>query len=108
MDLYTLEPLEGPYSAVVGPNALGEWYGVLPRQKSNNMLLELFLPDEGSTTEGRTDYLIDLGKAFEEQGYDWTLEDLKDIEVRVGFTSAEVTLTVRDWEGDDQYRNVEI
>ena len=108
MDLYTLEPLTGFYSAPVGPNAVGEWYCILPRQRSNNMQLEIFLPDAGSETAGRTDYVVDLGRAFEEKGYDWTLEDLKDIEVQVGFSNATVTLTVCPWDGDDSQWQVEI
>ena len=108
MDLYTLEPVTGFYSAIVGPNALGEWYGVLPRQRSNNMQLEIFLPEEGSTTAGRTDYIVDLGRAFEEKGCDWTLEDLKDIEVQVGFVNATVRVTVSDWDSEGGNWHVEI
>lgn len=108
MNIYTLEPLEGEYSSVVGPNAVGEWYGVIPRQKSNNMVMEVFLPDAGSEKTGRTDYVIDLGAKFAEQGYDWTAEDLRDVEVKVGFTSATVTVNILDWEGDDGYDNIEI
>lgn len=108
MNLYTLEPLEGDYSTVVGPNAVGEWYGVIPRQKTNNMQMDIFLPDAGSATSGRTDYVIDLGAKFAELGYDWTAEDLRDVSVKVGFTSATVTVSVLDWEGDDGYKNIEI
>ena len=108
MNIYTLEPLEGAYSASVGPNALGEWYGVIPRQKSNDLLLEIYLPDSDDETQGRTDYVIDLGRKFDTLGYDWTDEDLGDVTVSVGFTSAGITISVADWEGDDKYKNIEI
>ena len=108
MNIYTLEPVEGTYRSVVGPNAIGEWYGVLPRQKTNNMRLEVFLPNADDETEGRTDYTLDLGKAFEKQGYDWGEEDLKDIAVTVGFTETGIRLTVEEWEGDDHYHEIEI
>ena len=108
MNLYTLEPVTGFYSAPVGPNAMGEWYGVLPRQRSNNMQLEIFLPEQGSSTAGRTDYIVDLGRAFEEKGYDWTLEDLKDIEVQVGFVNTTVRVTVSDWDSEGGNWHVEI
>lgn len=108
MDLYTLEPVPGSYSATVGPNSLGEWYGVLPRQRVNNMLLEVYLPEAGNPALGRTDYVFDLGEAFERQGYDWTLEDLPDIEIQVGFVYASLTLHVRPWEGPDEYSQIEI
>ena len=108
MDIYTLEPLEGEYSCYVGPNAVGAWYGVIPRQKSNDLLLEVFLPDGDDEQEGRVDYVIDLGKKFEALGYDWTAEDLRDVSVSVGFASMGVTVSVQDWEGDDSYKNIEI
>jgi hypothetical protein len=108
MDLYTLEPVAGSYNATVGPNALGEWYGVLPRQRANNMLLEVYLPEPGNPALGRTDYVFDLGEAFERQGYDWTLEDLPDIEIQVGFVYAGLTLTVQPWEGPDEFSQIEI
>ncbi len=108
MNIYTLEPVRGTYRSIVGPNAVGEWYGVLPRQKENNMRLEVYLPDGADGTEGRTDYVLDLGKAFEKQGYDWRREDLADIAVKVGFSEAGITLTVQEWEGDDHYHEIEI
>ena len=108
MDIYTMEPLEGAYCCPVGPNAVGEWYGVVPRQKENNMLLEVFVPDEGSESDGRTEYVVDLGKRFAEKGYDWTAADLADIAVKVGFTSAGLQIEVLDWKGDDSYRSIEI
>ena len=47
MDIYTAEPLEGAYCCPVGPNAAGEWLGVIPRQKRNDMVLEVFQPEVG-------------------------------------------------------------
>lgn len=108
MDIYTLEPLEGDYAACVGPNAVGAWYGVVPRQKSNDLLLEVYLPEEGHEDRGRIDYVIDLGAKFEAMGYDWTAEDLRDVSVKVGFASAGITVSVQDWEGDNSYENIEI
>ena len=108
MNIYTLEPVDGTYRSSVGPNAVGEWYGVLPRQRSNNMRMEVYLPNADDETEGRTDYVLDLGKAFEKSGYDWSQEDLKDISVKVGFSEAGIRLTVQEWEGDDHYHEIEI
>lgn len=108
LNIYTLEPLEGEYSCSVGPNAVGLWYGVIPRQKANELLLEVYLPDSDDEMTGRTDYVIDLGRKFEEMGYDWTAEDLRDMTVSVGFTSADISIRVQEWEGDDSYKNVEI
>ena len=108
LDIYTMKPVAGAYSCPVGPNSVGEWYGVIPRQEDNKLMLEIFLPDAGSETEGRTDYVLDLGSRFEAAGYDWKRENLDDIAVRVGFTAAEIRVEVLDWTGDDTYRNIEI
>lgn len=108
LDLYTLEPIPGAYSSIVEPDALGEWYGVLPRQHGNTMKLEVILPDAQDPAGGSTEYVIDLGAAFEKQGYDWSAEDLRDIEIQVGFAQVGVTLTVQEWVHDDQYHEVEI
>ena len=108
MDIYTLAPLEGDYSACVGPNALGAWYGVIPRQKSNDLLLEVYLPDSDREDTGRVEYVIDLGAQFEALGYDWTATDLRDITVKVGFASAGISLSVQEWEGDNSYEHIEI
>ena len=108
MNVYTAEPLEGDYCCPVGPNAVGEWYGVLPRQKRNNMILEIFEPYEGSETEGRTVYEINLGERFAEQGYDWSKEDLDDIKVKVGFSAATIQIEVVDFVGDETYSDIHI
>lgn len=108
LNIYTLEPLDGEYSCCVGPNAVGAWYGVIPRQKANELLLEVYLPDSDDEQTGRTDYVIDLGRKFEAMGYDWTAEDLRDVTVSVGFASADISIRVQEWEGDDSYTNVEI
>ena len=108
LNIYTAEPLEGEYCCPVGPDAEGEWYAVIPRQKRNDLLLEVFVPEAGEPSGGRTEYEIDLGERFEEKGYDWSQADLADIAVRVGFTSAGIRIEVLDWNGDDSYRSVEI
>ena len=108
LDIYTLEPLEGEYSCSVGPNAVGLWYGVIPRQKANELLLEIYLPYSDDEREGHAEYVIDLGRKFETLGYDWAAEDLRDVSVSVGFASMGVTVNVQDWEGDDSYKNIEI
>ncbi len=108
MDIYTMAPHEGDYCCPVGPNAVGEWYGVIPRQKRNDMLLEVFEPVAGSETEGETVYVVDLGERFGEKGYDWSSPDLADMTVKVGFTAAGIFVEVLDWKGDDSYRSIEI
>ena len=108
MDIYTAEPLEGAYCCPVGPNAAGEWLGVIPRQKRNDMVLEVFQPEAGYGTAQEAVYVVDLGKRFEEKGYDWTRPDLADMTVTVGFSAAGIRIEVQDWKGDDSYRSIEI
>lgn len=108
MNIYTAEPLAGEYCCPVGPDAAGEWYAVIPRQQRNDLQLELFVPEAGSLYAGETEYEVDLGKRFEEKGYDWTQPDLTDIAVKVGFASTGIQVEVLDWNGDDSYRSIEI
>lgn len=109
MNIYSLEPLEGDYWAPVGPNAVGEWYGVIPRQRENKLLLEIYTPYEGGDSgEGKVEYTVDLGSKFEALGYDWTATDLRDVAVSVGYSAAEVCVEVKDWIGDDSYRDIQI
>jgi len=108
MNIYSMEALEGEYCCTVGPDAAGEWYCVIPRQKQNDLQLEVFAPEAGSASEGRTEYLVDLGARFEEKGYDWSQPDLADIAVKVGLTSTGIQIEVLDWMGDDSYRSIEI
>lgn len=97
LDVYTSEPQEGEYCCVVGPNARNEWYGVIPRQKENRLLMEIFVPNEDDALHGDVVYTIDLGKRFEQKGYDWTKQDLGDISIRVGFNSSDIDIVVEDW-----------
>lgn len=108
LDIYTLEALEGEYTASVRPNAVGEWIGVIPRQKANKLLLEVYLPDSDNEREGRTDYVIDLGARFEAIGYNWSETDLRDVSVKVGFAMTNVSVEVLAWEQDDSYKTIEI
>ncbi len=108
LNVYTSEPVEGDYVCPVGPNNIGEWYGVLPRQKENNMKMDIIVPYSDNEKDGRVDFVLDLGKAFEEAGYDWTEADLKDIMVKVGFTSADVNVSIEDWHGDETYGGIDI
>lgn len=107
-DIYTLEPLAGDYVCTVGPNAVGRWLGVLPRQRDNDMVLEVYTPWSDDPSRGEAEYTIDLGRAFAEKGYDWTAEDLEDIAVTVGFSSVGLTISVADWEGSGEYGRVDI
>lgn len=108
IDLVTSKPIKGDYETIVGPNHIDEWTTIIPRQMSNNMIMEIFLPNEGSQTDGRVDAVVDLGKMFEEKGYDWTAANLADVELRVGFAFASLSISIIDWEQNDKYINTEI
>lgn len=99
-DLYSFEPIEGELCCPVGPNNFGEYSCILPRQKENKLLMEIFVPNEDSELEGTTEYTIDLGKRFQNVGYDWTKEDLDDIVIKVGFASGGIEIEVVDWTHD--------
>lgn len=97
LNLFTMQPVEGAYCCPVGPNAVGEFTGVIPRQKENKLTMEIFVPNEDSDIEGVTEYTIDLGARFAKLGYDWTQEDLGDVSIKVGFASGTVDVDVVEW-----------
>lgn len=108
MNIFTGEPLEGQYCCPVTPNAVGEWYGVIPRQNSNTMVMEVYLPIAGNEAEGCAEYVIDLGARFESVGYDWSKKDLEDMTVKVGFSSAGFDISVEEWKDDDSYSDIHV
>lgn len=63
----------------------------LPRQKDASLSLQII--DGGQVVRE-----FALGEYMVSSGYDWTSPDLDDIEVKVDFALAEVTVRVNEWE----------
>ena len=63
----------------------------IPRQSDASLIL--------SITENE-DVLREfaLGEYIIKSGYDWTAEDLEDVEVVVDYTKVDVTFRVNDWQ----------
>lgn len=81
---------EGAFSYRCRPDAAGEAYVRVPRQRDASLLLHL---QEGTFT--RT---FALGEFIAASGYDWTAPDLADITVELDFAATTVTFRIDAWE----------
>lgn len=103
IDMYSGRALEGDFSAYASPVGDGTLSVLIPRQRENELGLEIICPDDGSV-----DCSIDLGRVFEEQAYDWDREDLQDVRATIDRSSFEVRLEIGSWDYDDIFGNVQI
>lgn len=93
ISLSNLKPIEGRYVYEIVPDASGNRSFRLPRQtKSSASALSLEL-----RTPGGSPQVFDLGKYLSEAGYDWQMEDLEDMTVKIKETEIEVVITGSDW-----------
>lgn len=63
----------------------------VPRQADNSLSLRII--DEGDVVRE-----FALGEYISSSGFDWTSEDLEDIDVTVNFALATVTIRIKQWE----------
>ena len=90
ISLSSLKPIEGPFLYQLPP---GERSFRLPRQTSEStasLILELAFP-------GGRAQVFDLGEYLLEAGYDWEMEDLKDVVVKISNSDIEVEISSSDW-----------
>lgn len=86
LDLRTLAPLRGEYEVTLHP-IFGEFCRAsVPRQLDNS--LKMAIDGVGE---------IPIGEYIADSGYDWTAEDLADIELVIDFVECKVTLRVAGW-----------
>ena len=93
ISLTDLLPIEGKFVYEVVPDPYGIWSFRLPRQtdsSSASLVLELRKP-------GGSPQVFELGKHLSEVGYDWQMEDLEDITVKVRESEIEVEISGSDW-----------
>jgi hypothetical protein len=71
----------------------------LPRQTDSSMLMEI---DDGTGVQKS----FSLGGYIAATGYDWTAEDLADIDVVIDWSASGIRLRVQDWESVHEYEIV--
>lgn len=87
MDMLSLKPVEGEFEFGMHP-IFGEYCrACVPRQTDNSLKMEL----DGLGT-------VALGRYIAECGYDWTAEDLADVEVVIDLIDSVLEIKVAGWE----------
>ena len=108
---WDLMPLDGDFR--FAPSLENGVYQVrVPRQVDNSLeLVMLEIPDQvgydGEEIPGQVGYdgervVVDrlpLGEYIARSGYDWTAEDLDDVNVALDLEMQQVTITVSGWDG---------
>lgn len=92
IELPSLTPLKGEFR-FTPPMEGNRAECRLPRQCSNELSLQLL-----RSSDGGKEYELPLGVELEEAGYDWTAEDLADVEVVVDYLRLEPGFEVEPWE----------
>lgn len=101
-DLRTLAPHAGEF--FVAPESLNETNSLfrtrLPRQKDNSLVIVLQERTQTASTKvAVTDpNIIPLGEIIARTQYDWSAESLEDIDIRIDYVRAQITIHVCDWE----------
>lgn len=83
--------VEGPFSYRPVPDEDGLCSVRIPRQSDSSLMLTIKEEDE-------TLREFALGEYIAQSGYDWTSEDLEDIEVEIDYAKTDVVFKVNDWE----------
>jgi len=84
-------PAEGRFSCVPREDADGRCEARIPRQTDNSLRLRISDGDGILRDFALGEYII-------AGGYDWTAEELEDVEVEINYASTHVTFIVNDWE----------
>ena len=93
------EPVEGPFVYEPRMSDGRKCEVCLPRQTGSTMLMEI---DDGTGVRK----VFSLGEYIAATGYDWTAEDLADIDVIIDWSMTSIRLRVQDWESVHEYEIV--
>ncbi len=92
IELPSLRPLKGEFR-FTPPIESNRAECRLPRQCSNELSIML-----KRRSDGGKEYELPLGRELEEAGYDWTAEDLADVEVVVDYVRMQPGIGVAPWD----------
>lgn len=89
-------PLAGEFEVSRRPDESGMSVFVVPRQNGNGMILEI-------TDEDDVLKRFSLGEYITAIGYDWTEEDLRDIDIELSLAVAQIALKIRGWDEEHMF-----
>ncbi len=84
------QPVEGDFRHMPEETASGDYTSRIPRQTDSS--LRLIISDEDGILRE-----FAIGEYIIESGYDWSAEDLEDIEIEINYSKTGVTFTIDDW-----------
>ena len=93
ISLSDLKPVQGQFIYIVPADEQGKRTFRLPRQTEGSvgdLILEI-------RTAGGSPQIFELGKYLSEAGYDWEMEDLQDITVKIRESEIIVDIKSSDW-----------
>jgi hypothetical protein len=91
MGIYSLKPVKGVFKC--SPEEPSEFVRsiVFSRQDKGDLVIDFTEKLTGKT------YSYDLSSLFNEHGYDWNAEDLKDVDITLDFATPRIGIKVNDW-----------
>lgn len=93
LSMNTLEPLPGVFEYHMELSADCVWVGRIPRQQAAGGDLSLVVG-----TQNGDDFIFDLSGCLNSMGYDWSLQDLPDVEVWVDLEECSLAVGVARWD----------
>lgn len=97
IDILTGEPVEGQFRYTPEESAPGVFSFIAPRQADQSLALEMWAKPGLSAEEGHVDDLVLWAVLSEIKGFDWSMENLPDINIELDYVRSFMTVTVGDW-----------
>ena len=92
IEMKTLSPVRGNFVCTPETNDGKGYEFVIPRQMDESLSVDLMRGNEKYDT-------IALGSIIASTGYDWTADELADIDLVIDLPMGEISITVSGWDG---------
>lgn len=92
IEMKTLSPVRGNFVCTSETNDGKGYEFVIPRQIDESLSIDLMRGNEKYDT-------IALGRIIASAGYDWTADELADIDLVIDLPRGEISITVSGWDG---------
>lgn len=85
-----LEPVRGPFSVALAPDAEGRCRVAIPAQEDGTLTLCAY-------RYGELDRIFAIGQYILESGYDWDAPDLEDIVLEIDYVDSAARIKINQW-----------
>ena len=97
IDLYTGNPIPGPFRFLPDEGLAGVFVFTVPRQADHSLSLQLMDP-AGSDDESPADTLVLWNVLKQVEGFSWDLPNLPDLSIEIDYIRSQVTVSISDWQ----------